>query len=135
MLFSPHDLTLETGLDDELRSWFAFAQQKLDEIMLLKRAINEGSEPVAEAFALSRKAIESRRQSTRTNNPSVRARLSALDEVAFRRANPYGVRKAQQTAALRLPQLPTTTIGSFPQTSEIRTQRAAFNKGAITAAE
>ncbi len=135
LLFSPHDLELETELDDELRSWLAFARQKIDEVVLLKRAVNEGVAAVTDAFASNRAALESRRQSSRTHNPQVRERLNRLDEHAYQRANPYSVRKAQQAAALGLPLLPTTTIGSFPQTAEIRTQRTAFNKGSISKAD
>lgn len=132
LMFSPHDLALETALDDELRSWLAFARQKLDEITLLKRAANGEQDAVAEAFALSRAAIQSRRQSARTHNPQVRERLKSLDDSALQRAHPYSVRKAKQAQAFGLPPLPTTTIGSFPQTSEVRAQRTAFNKGTLS---
>lgn len=132
LMFSPHDLELETELDAELKSWLAFARQKLDELALLKQAVNEGAETVAEPFALSRAAIESRRYSPRTHNPQVRARLEALDPAMFRRRSDFAARKAAQAQRLKLPLLPTTTIGSFPQTAEVRAQRAAFNQGEIT---
>ncbi len=135
LLFSPHDLALEDELDAELRSWLAFARQKLDELATLKRALKEGDASVAEALAASRAAVESRRRSPRTHNPELRERLESLDDRALHRAHPYAQRKLKQSAALSLPPLPTTTIGSFPQTPEIRAQRTAFNKGDISQAE
>lgn len=135
LLYSPHDLAHETALDAELLSWLAFARQKLDEIALLKRAVTEGETAVAEAFAVSRAAIASRRASPRTNNAQVRARIAALDEKSYRRDSAFAARRETQVAALGLPLLPTTTIGSFPQTPEVRAKRAAFNKGSISAAE
>lgn len=135
LLFSPHDLSLETGLDAELRSWLAFARQKLDEIVVLKRAINDGVDSVSATFAESRAAIKTRRDSIRTHNPEVRERLSQLDERALNRLSSYSERKPKQAAALGLPALPTTTIGSFPQTAEVRAKRTAFNKGELSAAD
>jgi 5-methyltetrahydropteroyltriglutamate--homocysteine methyltransferase len=132
LMFSPHDLELETELDAELKSWLAFARQKLDELALLKRAVNEGAETVAESFALSRAAVESRRHSPRTHDLQVRARLEALDPAMSRRRSDFTTRKAVQAQRLRLPPLPATTIGSFPQTAEVRARRAAFHKGEIT---
>lgn len=135
LMFSPHDLDLETELDAELKSWLAFAQQKLAELALLKRAVNEGVEAVAEPFAVSRAAVASRRQSERTYNPQVRQRQSQVSEAMLSRRSAYPSRKLQQADAIPLPPLPTTTIGSFPQTTEVRAQRTAFNKGTITQAQ
>ena len=132
LMFSPHDLELETELDAELKSWLAFAQQKLAELVLLKRAVQEGVDAVAEPFAVSRAAVESRRQSERTHNPQVRERQNLVSAAMFNRQSDYPARKAQQANANPLPPLPTTTIGSFPQTAEVRAQRTAFNKGTIT---
>ncbi|MDW8299004.1 MAG: 5-methyltetrahydropteroyltriglutamate--homocysteine S-methyltransferase [Anaerolineae bacterium] len=132
LMFTPHDLALETELDAELKSWLAFARQKLDELVALKRAINEGVESVAAIFAESRAAIESRRRSPRTHNPEVRRRQAQIDQTMLTRRSPYSERKAQQAAQFHLPLLPTTTIGSFPQTAEIRAKRNAFNKGELT---
>lgn len=132
LMFSPHDLALETELDDELKSWLAFARQKLDELALLKRAMNEGMSAVEGAFATSRRAIESRRNSPRTHNPQVRARLLEVDERMLNRHSDFHSRKIQQANHIVLPILPTTTIGSFPQTAEVRAQRTAFNNGTIT---
>jgi 5-methyltetrahydropteroyltriglutamate--homocysteine methyltransferase len=135
LMFSPHNLDLETELDAELKSWLAFAQQKLDELVLLKRAVNEGVETVAQPFAVSRAAVESRRHSERTHNPQVRERQHQVGETMLSRRSPYPVRKTRQADAIPLPPLPTTTIGSFPQTAEVRAQRTAFNKGTITQAQ
>jgi 5-methyltetrahydropteroyltriglutamate--homocysteine methyltransferase len=135
LMFSPHDLDLETELDTELKSWLAFAQQKLAELALLKRAVNEGVEAVAERLAVSRAAVTSRRQSERTHNPQVRERQSLISVAMFSRQSNYPARKVQQADAIPLPLLPTTTIGSFPQTAEVRAQRTAFNKGTITQAQ
>ncbi len=132
LMFTPHDLALETHLDDELRSWLAFARQKLDELVALGQAARGQAPASLPAFADSRAALESRRRSARTNNPAVRQRLAALDAAALQRRSPYAERKPQQAQALGLPPLPTTTIGSFPQTAEVRAQRAALNKGTLS---
>jgi len=132
LMFSPHDLDLEIKLDDELRSWLAFARQKLDELTALKQAVNRGIESVAESFSVSREALKSRQNSQRTQNPQVRTRLDALDETMLRRSHEYKARKTAQAQKLSLPPLPTTTIGSFPQTPEIRAYRSAKNKGSLT---
>ncbi|MEO8398146.1 MAG: 5-methyltetrahydropteroyltriglutamate--homocysteine S-methyltransferase, partial [Chloroflexota bacterium] len=132
LMFSPHDLALETELDAELRSWLAFARQKLDELVLLKRALDEGLEAVSEPFARSRTAVERRRSSSRTQNPQVRTRIAAVDDNMLHRSSDYSVRKTRQAQQFALPPLPTTTIGSFPQTAEVRAQRTAFNKGTLS---
>lgn len=135
LMFSPHDLELEAELDAELKSWLAFARQKLTELVLLKQAVNEDIDAVAESFALSRAAVASRRQSERTHNPQMRERQSRVNETMLSRHSPYPVRKIRQADAILLPLLPTTTIGSFPQTTEVRAQRTSFNKGVITQAQ
>lgn len=135
LMFSPHDLALETGLDPELKTWLAFARQKLDELALLKQASNEGIQAVAEPFADSRLAVSSRRDSPRTHNPVVRQRMASIDRTMLQRSSTYAVRKEKQARRLGLPALPMTTIGSFPQTQEVRTQRAAMLHGDITQAE
>ena len=132
LLFSPHDLQLETKLDDELVSWLAFARQKIDELVLLKQASNQGVQSVANTFAISRAAIASRRNSPRTHNPQIRERSAAVVESMLKRRHEYPARKAIQAKTLSLPILPTTTIGSFPQTTEVRAQRAARITGTIT---
>jgi 5-methyltetrahydropteroyltriglutamate--homocysteine methyltransferase len=132
LMFSPHDLDLETGLDAELHSWLAFARQKLDELVALTQAVNDGIETVAEPFSASRAAVKSRHDSPRTRNTQVRMELDAVDQSMLRRASEYSVRKTAQSRGLALPLLPTTTIGSFPQTAEIRSHRSARKKGILT---
>jgi len=129
LLHCPIDLAQEGGLDDELRNWLAFARQKLQEIALLTRAINEGRNSVADALAESRQARERRRQSGRIHKPEVRQRLAGVRDDMLRRGRPYPERRALQQARLALPLLPTTTIGSFPQTAEVRKARAALKRG------
>ncbi len=129
LLHCPIDLELEDALDDELKGWLAFAKQKLGEIRVLGRAINEGRAAVADDLAAARAARESRSRSSRIHNPEVRSRLAAVDETMLRRARPFGERRQSQREKLRLPLLPTTTIGSFPQTAEVRKARAALKKG------
>ncbi|GAB1422502.1 5-methyltetrahydropteroyltriglutamate--homocysteine S-methyltransferase [Anaerolineales bacterium] len=128
--FTPYDLDLETELDEELRSWLAFAKQKLDEIALLTRAAN--GEDVAVALTANRQIMNNRRQSERTHNPQVRERMANITADMLKRNSPHSQRKRVQEQALNLPAFPTTTIGSFPQTPEIRTQRAAYRKGDIS---
>jgi 5-methyltetrahydropteroyltriglutamate--homocysteine methyltransferase len=135
LLFSPHDLDLETKLDPELRSWLAFARQKLDEVVLLKRAIAPAEATRTPAWAAARAAVEGRRRSPRTTNPAVRARQAAVNDQLLRRAQPYPARQAQQARQIPLPPLPTTTIGSFPQTAHVRAQRTAYNNGALSPAD
>lgn len=135
LMFSPHDLNLETKLDDELKSWLAFARQKLDELAALKQAVSGGAEAAADSFTVSRAALKSRHASARTHNPQVRQRLEAVNASMLNRAHDFETRKIAQAKKLGLPPLPTTTIGSFPQTAEVRAQRSAKNKGALTQAQ
>ncbi|MBM5571474.1 MULTISPECIES: 5-methyltetrahydropteroyltriglutamate--homocysteine S-methyltransferase [Deefgea] len=133
LLHTPVDLAQETQLDTELKSWLAFAKQKLAEISVLKRALN--GEAVAAELAANAVAQAHRRSSPRIHNPAVAARLAALPSDADQRISPFAIRQAAQRARFNLPLLPTTTIGSFPQTSEIRAARAAFKQGKLSAAD
>jgi len=135
LLHVPLDAAQETALDIELKSWLAFALQKLNELKLLKRGLDQGRDAIANELAGSDFAQATRRQSPRIHRADVAARLAALPADADRRASPYPVRAAAQRAWLQLPLLPTTTIGSFPQTAEIRAARAAFKKGELAAAD
>ena len=135
LLHVPVDLASEDGLDAELKSWLAFARQKLDELRVLARAINEGRDAVRDELAANRQAIESRRRSPRVHNPAVQAALAqCATEAATTRQSPYAVRAQRQRARFQLPMFPTTTIGSFPQTAEIRQARRQFKAGEIDAA-
>lgn len=132
LLHVPVDLSSERKLDPELRSWLAFAKQKLDEIRLLGEALYAGRDSVRVALSECTRARESRRSSPRVHDPGVRAELAALDEKAGQRQSPFGVRARVQAAALGLPRFPTTTIGSFPQTTEIRKARSDFKAGQLS---
>jgi 5-methyltetrahydropteroyltriglutamate--homocysteine methyltransferase len=133
LLHVPVDLAQETALDAELRSWLAFARQKLDEIVALARAAREGRGAMRQAIEDSDSSAESRRRSPRIHDPAVARRLASLDDRMLRRGSPYPERRRVQQARLGLPPFPTTTIGSFPQTPELRAARAAFKKGEWTA--
>jgi len=131
MLHVPQDLALESGLDEELRGWLVFARQKLDEITALGRIANGEEDRAAEALRLSRETAASRSSSSRIHNPQVAERLAGLTNDMRRRNAPYAERKTAQRD-LGLPLLPTTTIGSFPQTREVRQNRAKFRKSEIS---
>ncbi|WP_206996323.1 5-methyltetrahydropteroyltriglutamate--homocysteine S-methyltransferase [Trinickia mobilis] len=131
LLHVPVDLSSEQKLDPEIRSWLAFALQKLDELKVLASALNHGRASVAAELASNAAAIESRRASPRVHNPAVKAALGRIDAALGQRQNPYAARAPKQTARLRLPAFPTTTIGSFPQTAEIRHARSQFKAGAL----
>ncbi len=130
LLHVPADLELETELDDEQKQWLAFAKQKLTEIALLTQATNEGHESIAEQLADNRNAFEQRRNSTRIHSEAVARRVEEMRHKETRRAMPFAERRTLQQEHLHLPQLPTTTIGSFPQTKEVRNARAASKGGA-----
>lgn len=132
LLHVPVDLESEDELDPEIRSWLAFACQKLEELRLLKDALNHGSNAVAGALSDNARAIASRQASSRVHNPDVRAQAQAIEPVHGTRQSPYPVRAEQQDRILQLPRYPTTTIGSFPQTGDIRKTRQAYRKGELS---
>lgn len=133
LLHSPVDLAAEDRLDDEIKSWLAFATQKLSEIATLAKATN--GEDVSAALADNKAAMDARRTSSRIHNESVKARCGKVDASMMNRASAFDARIEKQNAALKLPPLPTTTIGSFPQTKEVRQARAKFKKGELSAAD
>ncbi|WP_029049255.1 5-methyltetrahydropteroyltriglutamate--homocysteine S-methyltransferase [Cupriavidus sp. amp6] len=135
LLHVPVSLAHEARLDAELKSWLAFATEKLDELQVLARALNEGDAAVAAQLAASDAVQASRRQSRRVVNPRVQQRLASVTADMSRRATPFAQRIERQRESLQLPLLPTTTIGSFPQTAAIRQTRAAFKRGDIGALE
>lgn len=128
----PHDVTDEPALDSRLASWLAFADQKVTEVVTLAEGLTEGREAIHEQILAASDALADRASAPGVVNPQVRERAAALDEAAFTRG-PFAERRTAQEARLHLPPLPTTTIGSFPQTPEIRKARAAFGKGELTA--
>ncbi|SEP11349.1 5-methyltetrahydropteroyltriglutamate--homocysteine S-methyltransferase [Nitrosovibrio sp. Nv6] len=131
LLHCPVDLELETRLDDETRGWLAFSAQKLSEISTLGRGLNQGEDAIRDALDASVKARQARAESPRIHSPVMQERLQRLTQDDIGRANPFAVRQVLQRERLQLPLLPTTTIGSFPQTPEIRQARAAFKKGEL----
>lgn len=130
LLHVPYDSERETSLDPVLRENLAFADQKLAEVVALQRAVDGGREASPEAFAASDEAIARRAQIPGLVNEEVRARLEAVTE-SDRRRESRPERAAAQAARLNLPPLPTTTIGSFPQTRELRAARAAYRAGRL----
>ncbi|UUO04405.1 5-methyltetrahydropteroyltriglutamate--homocysteine S-methyltransferase [Blastopirellula sp. J2-11] len=133
LLHAPVDLDSETELDDELKSWLAFGKQKLVEVQLIAAALN-GDNSVQAALDDNRQAILRRQSSERVHSPQVQGRLAWLDNSMTRRRSSYTQRRQLQQASLGLPAFPTTTIGSFPQTVEIRQARARRRKGEISQA-
>ncbi|SCK17297.1 5-methyltetrahydropteroyltriglutamate--homocysteine S-methyltransferase [Vogesella sp. LIG4] len=134
LLHSPFDLAQEIKLDVDLKSWLAFAVQKVNELKLLKRGLMQGRASIDNELTASNFAREQRRSNPRIHRAAVASRLASLPPHSDRRASPYSVRAAAQASWLKLPLLPTTTIGSFPQTADIRAARAAFKRGEIDAA-
>ncbi len=130
LLHVPIDLSQEQKLDAALKSWLAFAVQKIGELATLARALGEGRSAVAAELEASAAAAASRKSSPRTRDESVRARLSAVTPAMTERP-PYAERRRVQAEMLRLPAYPTTTIGSFPQTPEVRRARADNAKGLL----
>lgn len=128
LIHCPVDLEAEAGLDREIRSWLAFSAQKLKEVALLKKGLNEGGSAIRGALESSSLILAERRASHRVSNPVVEARLAKLTDSDHKRANPFEERQKAQRARFGLPLFPTTTIGSFPQTEAIRKSRAAFRK-------
>ncbi len=129
LLHVPVDLDEETELDEELRQWLAFAKQKLHEVVVITRALNEGRSAVADELAASHAVAQHRRVSARIHNPEVKRRVAEVTAEMARRNSPYHERRPKQQQHLGLPLLPTTTIGSFPQTPEVRKVRAEFRSG------
>jgi 5-methyltetrahydropteroyltriglutamate--homocysteine methyltransferase len=134
LLHVPVDLDSETNLDAEIRSWLAFALQKLGELKILAQALNKGRSSVQEALVANHAAVEKRRTSPRVHNPAVKASLAGIGAALGTRASPYRQRAAKQSALLKLPAFPTTTIGSFPQTAEIRQARSRLRAGELDGA-
>lgn len=135
LLHVPVDLDSEQKLDADIRNWLAFAKQKLAELSVLGKAINEGRAAVAGELAANQAAIDSRKSSERVHDPAVKAAVKNITPELGKRQSPYAERIAKQHTHLRLPLYPTTTIGSFPQTPDIRKTRLAFKKQEISAEE
>lgn len=138
LLHSPFDLSVETQLQankPELYSWLSFTLQKIEELNVLKQALNNGRSAVKAELDASQAAADTRANSKEIHRPEVAARLANLPHNADQRQSPFAERIVKQNAWLNLPLLPTTNIGSFPQTTEIRHARAAFKKGDLSLAD
>ncbi|MEU2458238.1 5-methyltetrahydropteroyltriglutamate--homocysteine S-methyltransferase [Streptomyces sp. NPDC012473] len=134
LLHVPLDTAPEEDIDPQILRWLAFARQKTAEIVTLAKGLSQGTGAVTAEIAANRADLASRSDSPVTRDPAVRARASAITDTDGRRSQPYGERAAAQRAHLGLPLLPTTTIGSFPQTAELRTARADLRTGRIDTA-
>lgn len=135
LLHVPLDASLERDIDPQIGRWLAFARQKTREIAVLARGLARGTDAITAELAANRADLASRTGSALTRDPAVRARTAAVTDADGRRSRPYAERALAQRAHLGLPPLPTTTIGSFPQTSELRTARADLRAGRIGSAE
>ena len=133
LLHTPVDLENEKNLDAELKNYFSFATQKLAEVVTIAK--NVSGEDVSAALAINAEAIKARANSSLINDPAVQARVASIDEKMSTRAAPFSARLPLQQKKFNFPLFPTTTIGSFPQTKDIRINRNKFAKGAITAEE
>lgn len=131
LLHVPVDLDSEVSLDPEIKNWLSFAVQKLQELEVLKQALNEGRASVSTALQRNSDAVQSRKYSVRVHNPEVKARMGAIGENIGQRVSAYDVRAKVQRSQLQLPFYPTTTIGSFPQTQSVRQIRQSFKRGEI----
>ncbi|WP_329172491.1 5-methyltetrahydropteroyltriglutamate--homocysteine S-methyltransferase [Streptomyces sp. NBC_01477] len=131
LLHVPLDTAAEQDIDPQILRWLAFAEQKTAEIVTLAKGLAQGTDAIAAQIAANRADLASRAASPITHDSAVRARAAAVTDADGRRSQPYTERTAAQRAHLGLPLLPTTTIGSFPQTGELRTARADLRAGRI----
>ncbi|MFI1709618.1 5-methyltetrahydropteroyltriglutamate--homocysteine S-methyltransferase [Streptomyces griseoruber] len=134
LLHVPLDAAAEKDIDPQILRWLAFAKQKTSEIVTLARGLTQGTDAITAELAANRADLASRASSPITHDPAVRARAATITAYDSRRSHPYRGRAAAQRAHLQLPLLPTTTIGSFPQTGELRTARADLRAGRIDTA-
>ena len=132
LLHVPIDLALETSLDPDVKSWLAFSVQKIEELAALGTALARGRVHADAILKASDEAAAERRASPRIHAPKVAARAAGIDGAMRRRLSPFVDRAGAQHQRFNLPAFPTTTIGSFPQTADIRNARAAHAKGALT---
>ena len=130
-LHAPVDLDSEQELDQEIKNWLAFAKQKCQEIAMIANGVNDGTDAICDALAASDAVRSERQTSERIHNADVKERIASISEDMKKRKNPFSKRQQVQRDNLQLPLFPTTSIGSFPQTQEIRKARAMFKKGQI----
>ena len=134
LLHTPVNLEGEDKIDAEVKTWLAFATQKLKELAAIAKAA-DNDDSLADFIATNKKAIENRKTSAKIHNEEVKKRAANVTEADKNRKSDYATRRSIQEKELNLPLLPTTTIGSFPQTKEVRKARADFKKGNISAAD
>ncbi|HKY86623.1 MAG TPA: 5-methyltetrahydropteroyltriglutamate--homocysteine S-methyltransferase [Pseudorhodoplanes sp.] len=132
LLHVPIDLELETGLDPELKSWLAFSAQKMDELATLAKALAGGRDSVKAELAQSAAAASARMTSSKVHNAAVATRIATIVPEMAKRKSGFAARAEAQRLRFKLPAFPTTTIGSFPQTADVRKARAAHAKGALS---
>jgi 5-methyltetrahydropteroyltriglutamate--homocysteine methyltransferase len=136
LLHIPVTLNSEKKLTAEQKDWFSFALEKAEEVSILAKALSGSQEArISSALKANEESISKRREFERTSDDAVRKRVAAITPDMLERKSPFAVRKEVQKKHIELPKFPTTTIGSFPQTKEIRSARAKFTKGEITEAE
>ena len=132
LLHVPIDLELETDLDPDLRNWLAFSVQKMGELAVLGKALASGRDAVKSELEASAEAAKGCETSAKVHNPRVIRRAQAVTPEMTQRKSEFDIRRKAQAEALKLPPFPTTTIGSFPQTSEVRKARAEYTKGTMS---
>lgn len=132
LLHVPVDLTQECRLDADIKSWMAFATQKLEEVVTLARGVTQGKQAIAAQVTRTNSILENRLFSPLCYDPAVHQRISALKAADETRASPFSHRIAAQQRRFQLPPFPTTTIGSFPQTETIRSARANYRQGRMS---
>ena len=129
LLHSPHSLHAEVKMNAEIKDWLAFAVEKLHELHLLSKALSSPADSAKSLLQANHASAVSRRNSALIHNSAVKAAVDAIKPDMFRRQSPFTVRQKAQQQRLNLPLFPTTTVGSFPQTKEVRLARDKFKKG------
>ena len=134
LLHSPAALASETEMEDEIKNWLSFSEEKIKEVVVLAKALT-GNESVSDELKQNKEAMQLRQSSSLINKEDVKNRCNTVKPENYNRTLPYQERKVIQKARFNLPELPATTIGSFPQTIEIRKKRADFKKNVISRSE
>ncbi len=132
LLHLPHDVQLEEKLDQDVKNILAFAQERVEEVAILTKGLNEGRDAVKAELDANAKVFEQALKSTQIYDAKTQERVASVSESDFSRKSPFRERIEKQKAELKLPDYPTTTIGSFPQTKEVRSMRARWKKGSIS---
>ncbi|KAI9105982.1 cobalamin-independent synthase [Phlyctochytrium arcticum] len=132
LLHTPHGLSAETAMDKQILDWLAFASEKLKEIVVISKLLNQGEDSVKQELAANRASMQSRRSSPLIHNPVVQKEMKSVTDDMFRRKSQFATRSRVQQEKLNLPAFPTTTVGSFPQTKEVRVARQKLKRGEWT---